>query len=495
MEDSTRLPSPCLVVLVGPGASGKSSWAAAHFQADLVVSSDRLRALVGSGEDDITASEDAFHLLDAIVERRLARRLSTVIDTLGLDGDRRRAWLQAAKRAGLPCVAVTFDTPAELCRARNRARARPIPAAALTAQLRTWRATRDLLAGEGFDAIIANTPARVVPETFLSATESARRQADEPTRLRFGLHLGSFGFAGGPAQTRHSLRQVAASAESAGFDALYVMDHFRQIPQIGRPWEDFLESYTTLSYLAACTERIRLGVLVTGVTYRNPAHLGKIIATLDVLSGGRAACGLGLAWYRDEHTAYGWEFPSARERYALLEDTLRLLPLMWGSGSPRYEGSRVVVPEALCYPRPLQARVPVIVGGGGERRTLRLAARYADAANVTGDTAVVRRKAEVLRSHCEREQREPGAVELTHLSTVLIGADDRHVAEAVERSRPRRRDPAQVARDLNAGTVVDHIGRFRELADAGAREVVIRLPDPLDPTSMELMAEVMAAFR
>jgi alkanesulfonate monooxygenase SsuD/methylene tetrahydromethanopterin reductase-like flavin-dependent oxidoreductase (luciferase family) len=137
----------------------------------------------------------------------------------------------------------------------------------------------------------------------------------------------------------------------------------------------------------------------------------------------------------------------------------------------------------------------VIVGGGGEQRTLRLAARYADAANVTGDAAAVRHKAEVLQSHCRQEQRDPASVELTHLSTVLIGANDRHVTELVERSRPRRRDPARVARDLNAGTVVDHIGRFRELAEAGAREVMVRLPDPLDPTAMELMAEVMAAFR
>ncbi len=139
------------------------------------------------------------------------------------------------------------------------------------------------------------------------------------------------------------------------------------------------------------------------MTYRNPAHLGKIIATLDVLSGGRALCGLGLAWHREEHAAYGWEFPSTAERYALLEDTLKLLPLLWGPGSPAFDGDRVIVPEAVCYPRPLQEHVPVLVGGGGERRTLRLAARYADAANVMGDISAVRHKAEVLRSHCRRE--------------------------------------------------------------------------------------------
>jgi alkanesulfonate monooxygenase SsuD/methylene tetrahydromethanopterin reductase-like flavin-dependent oxidoreductase (luciferase family) len=271
------------------------------------------------------------------------------------------------------------------------------------------------------------------------------------------------------------------------------MDHFRQIPQIGRAWDDFLESYTTLGYLAACTERVRLGALVTGITYRNVAHLGKIVATLDVLSGGRAVCGLGLAWFRDEHVAYGWEFPSVARRYALLEDALVLLPLMWGPGSPSFEGRVLSVPAAACYPRPLQQHVPVIVGGGGERRTLRLAARYADAANVMGDLAAVRRKAAILRAHCEEAGRE--GVELTHLSTALVGADDAHVGELVERLRPRRQDPARYAAAVHAGTVADHVGRFRELAEAGVSEVMLRLPGLVDAQPLEPMAKVIAAFR
>ena len=186
------------------------------------------------------------------------------------------------------------------------------------------------------------------------------------------------------------------------------MDHFRQIPQIGRAWEDFLESYTTLAYLAACTDRVRLGALVTGITYRNVAHLGKIVSTLDVLSGGRAVCGLGLAWFEAEHAAYGWEFPSVGRRYAMLEDALRLLPVLWGPGSPAFRGRVLTVPEAMCYPRPLQERIPIIVGGGGERRTLRLAARYADAANVFGDAATVRHKAAVLTEHCADARPRPG---------------------------------------------------------------------------------------
>ncbi|HEV7648465.1 MAG TPA: TIGR03560 family F420-dependent LLM class oxidoreductase [Actinophytocola sp.] len=487
------VPSPCVVVLVGPGAAGKSTWAAEHFPADSVVSSDRLRAVAGAGEDDITASADAFALLEQIVAARLGRGLTTVIDTLGLDTDRRRAWLELARRHGLACVAVAFDTPAAECRARNRNRDKRIPADVLTAQLKTWRAVRDLLPAEGYDDVLAPQPIRVVPAPFVSSSAAAKRQEERPAGLRFGLHLSAFTFDGGTPETAARLREIAAGAEDAGFDAIYVMDHFRQIPQVGRAWDNFLESYTTLAYLAACTERVRLGALVTGITYRNVAHLGKIIATLDVLSGGRAGCGLGLAWFKAEHAAYGWDFPATGARYALLEDALRLLPLLWGPGGPAFEGRVLSVPEASCYPRPLQAHVPILVGGGGERRTLRLAARHADAANVMGDLDTVRRKASVLREHCAAAGRDP--IELTHLSTALVGTDDREVAALVERLRPRRQDPARYAATVHAGTVDDHIGRFRELAEAGVGEVMLSLPDLTDAEPLARLAKVIAAFR
>lgn len=499
VTDQLHLPSPSIVVLVGPGASGKSTWAATNFARDLIVSSDQLRALVGSGEDDIAASADAFELLETVVAQRIGRRLTTVIDTLGLDDERRRRWLGAARAAGIPCVAVGFDTPAEECRARNRNRPKSIPAAALTAQLKGWRSVKDLLADEGFDRVIDAAPVapaavRVVPPAFVDAAAAMRRQEQRPAALRISLHLGSFTFGGGAAELRSSLKRVAALAEAAGFHAIYVMDHFRQIPQVGRAWEDFLESYTALAYLAAATETVRLGALVTGVTYRNPAHLGKIIATLDVLSGGRAVCGLGLAWHMNEHLAYGWSFPSTSERYELLEDTLRMLPLLWGPGSPAFSGRRIEIPELLCYPRPLQEKIPIIVGGGGERRTLRLAARYADGANVLGDKATVARKASVLRAHCADLGRDPQEVELSNLTSILIGADDRHLAELVERHRPRRAAPAAAAAALNAGTVSDHVGRLRELVEIGVREVMVRLPDPLDETAMTLMGKLVGAF-
>ncbi|GIJ46296.1 hypothetical protein Val02_31820 [Virgisporangium aliadipatigenens] len=490
--EAVHLPDPCVVVLVGPGASGKSSWAAAHFPAAAVVSSDALRAAVGTGPDDLAASADAFELLEMVVAKRIARGLTTVVDTLGTDRERRAGWLAAARRRGLPCVAVAFDTPAAQCRERNRARDRRIPAEVLTAQLRAWPAIRDGLAGEGFDRVLTERPVRVVPRAFVSANESARRQRDTPTGLRFGLHIGEFGF---DRPAPEALRDIANAAEEVGFDAIYVMDHFRQIPQIGRPFEDFLESWTTLAWLAAGTSRVRLGTLVSGVTYRNVAHLGKIVATLDVLSAGRAVCGLGLAWFAAEHKAYGWEFPPVGDRYALLEDALRVLPLIWGKGAPAFSGRALEVPEALCYPRPVQERVPLIVGGSGEKRTLRLAARYADAANVFGDRETVRRKARVLREHCEAAGRDPAEVALTHLSTALVAPDDATLAREIERLRPRRTSAARFAADVNAGTVNDHIGRFRELADEGVAEVTVRLPALRSSDQVVPFSAVINAFR
>ena len=238
------------------------------------MSSDRLRAVVGAGEDDVTASADALRLVDDIVALRVGRGLTTVVDTLGLDAGRRAAWRELARAAGVPCVAVAFDTPAGECRERNRSRTKRIPADVLAGQLRAWPAVREALRSEGFADVIAPEPVRVVAAPFAAplgtrrravtpaAAEPPARAAVPPAGLRFGLHLSQFAAPGGAPAMRGWLREVATAAEDAGFDAVYVMDHFRQIPQVGRPFDDMLESFTTLAYLAACTERVRLGALV-----------------------------------------------------------------------------------------------------------------------------------------------------------------------------------------------------------------------------------------
>ena len=501
-----RLPSPALVVLVGPSGAGKSTWAARWFREDQVVSSDRLRALVGEGEDDQRAGKDAFDVLDLVVDRRLRRRLLTVVDSLALDAKRRAALRAVAARRGMPCIAVAFDTPADVCRARNKARAAggrgPVPAKVVADQLRSYAAVRAALPDEGFDAVHVvgaddgddARPVRVVPLESIDAPVWRRSQEEDPVPLEFQLQIPSFTWEGGPAELAPRLAAIGRAAEEAGFTGLWVMDHFLQIPQVGPEWHDMLDSYTALSFLAAHTSTVSLGALVTGVTYRNVAHLGKIVATLDVLSGGRAACGLGAAWFEREHRAYGWPFPPVRDRFRLLEDALQLLPLLWGPGAPSFEGQVLSVPEAVCYPRPLQEHVPVLVGGSGERRTLRLVAKYADACNLFGDADVVRHKVGVLRAHCEDVGRDPTSVRVTQLSTALVGSDEDELSSMVERLRGGRASAEAYAARVNAATVDDHIGRFRKLADAGVQTAIVNLPDLSDVAPVERFAGVIAAF-
>jgi F420-dependent oxidoreductase-like protein len=413
-----------------------------------------LRAVVGLGEHDQRASKDAFAVLDLIVERRLKRRLTTVIDSTALEPERRRAYLAAARAAKVPVVAVMFDTDDDVCRTRNRERANPVPANILKGQLTTAAALRASIGDEGFDAVESPGPVTLVPPEYLHAPEFAARQKEDPVSLTFGIHVSRFS---------GDLAGVARAAEEAGFEQLTVMDHFVQIPGVGREWEDMLESYTTLGYLAGVTSTMRLGTLVTGITYRNLAHLGKIVATLDVLSGGRAICGLGAAWFKREHELYGWTFPPVRERYELLEDALQLLPLLWGPGSPSFDGSTTSIPAATCYPRPVQHHIPILIGGSGERRTLKLVAQYADACNLFGDATTVRRKVDVLTQHCKTVDRDPQEITVTQLSTPAAG----------------------MAMD-------DQIGRYRELADAGVGMAIVSLDDV---AGIERFAPVIAAFR
>ena len=437
------------------------------------MSSDRLRAVVGVAEDDLDATDDAFALLDTIVDHRLRRRLTTVVDTLALDDDRRAGYRRVAAEHGVPCVAVAFDVAADESRARNRAKAHPLPATALKQQLARFAEVRAGLEDEGFDRVLRPEPVRLVAEHLTSSAPLADALEAPSTGVRFGLHVSAFPWD----DLAAGLGETAVAAEAAGFHGLWVMDHVRQIPQVGRDWDPMLEPYTALAWMAARTTRVRLGPLVTPVTFRNVGLLAKQIATIDVLSGGRARCGLGLGWYEREHRAYGWPFPPVGERYALLEDALEALPLLWGPGAKPYAGRVLDLPETIGYPRPLQEHVPVLVGGGGERRTLRLAARHADAVNVMGSIDVVRHKVDVLHRHLDDLGRDRDEVAVTHLAPTLVGDDHRDLATRVEALRPRRVDPEAFRAQVSAGTVDDQVGRVRELVGVGVTEVIVSLPD------------------
>ena len=475
--EQIRLADPCLVVLIGPAGCGKSTWAADSFRPDQVVSSDRLRAMVGTGERDQRAGTAAFEVLDLVVDHRLRRRLTTVIDSTALEPARRRAYLDAARRRGMPIAAVLFDVPEREVRRRNKGRPDAVPSAVLTSQFRSLAAVRAEIGDEGFDVVItADDGVVLVPSQFVDAPSAARRQQEDPMTLEFGLQVPRFTWPGGSAEIATTLTAIAGEAEAAGFTSIWLMDHYLQIPQVGREWDEMLEAYTTLGFLAGQTTTARLGTLCTGITYRNVAALGKIVATLDVLSGGRAMAGLGIGWFQREHDVYGWEFPSRSRRYELLEDAVRLLPLLWGKGSPRFEGRTVTVPEAICYPRPLQDHVPILVGGSGERRTLRLVAHYADACNLFGDVATVRHKIDVLHRHCADVGRDPSDVTVTNLTTAQV------IAPGGER-------PAD-----HAGTLEEQIGRYRAYAEVGVQTAIVSLPDVADG-GIERFAPVVAAFR
>ena len=229
--------------------------------------------------------------------------------------------------------------------------------------------------------------------------------------MRVGLMLSTFDWPGGRETFADSLGRVVGEADRAGVEHVWLMDHLRQIPQLGAAWHDLPDPFTTLAWIAARTERVRLGVLVTPAFLRPPALLAKAIATLDVVSGGRAMCGLGVGWFAAEYAAAGIAFPGLAARYDALEDALGALPAFWGKGAPAFAGRALAAGEALSYPRPLQEHVPIWVGGGGERRTLALTARLADGANLQGPADVVARKVDVLRRHCRDAGRDPAALD------------------------------------------------------------------------------------
>jgi F420-dependent oxidoreductase-like protein len=274
--------------------------------------------------------------------------------------------------------------------------------------------------------------------------------------MRLGVHLVNFDFPGGPGSIRRVLTDVAVTAESVGIDNLSCMDHWFQLEFMGSAGSPMLEGYTTLSFLAAHTTTVELQLLVTGVTYRHPGLLAKQVATLDVLSGGRAVLGLGAAWYEREHRGLGVPFPPLAERFERLEETLQVVRQMYSDNNGPYEGKHYRLEETLCSPQPLR-RVPVMVGGSGEKKSLRLVAKYADACNLFANPALgpetVALKLDVLRAHCFE-----------------VGRDFDEIRKTVLWSSPF--DPVGDAKSL--------LGHLAELADLGITEVHV-MPFGTDP--------------
>jgi F420-dependent oxidoreductase-like protein len=307
--------------------------------------------------------------------------------------------------------------------------------------------------------------------------------------ITLSLHLPNFNYPDvGPDRLFEKLVEIASAAEASGFSGVTVMDHLHQIPGVGPRTNYMLEGNTVLGGIAARTSKLNLGLLVGGVMYRNPALLAKITTTLDIVSGGRAILGLGAAWFEEEHDAYGFAFPPLRERFEHLEDALRIARAMFTEPESTVSGTHHATSDVLNIPQPLRGDIPIMVGGSGERKTLRLVARYADACNLFGDLDRVRHLLGVLQGHCDDAGRDMAEITKTRMATVFV-ADSHEAAQRrlEEFGLDERRRTMALAGD--ADSLAEQAAGLR---DAGLDGLTISLPDVWDTEQVERAGRALA---
>lgn len=272
--------------------------------------------------------------------------------------------------------------------------------------------------------------------------------------MNVDVHIPRFTWPDAPSSIGPTVTAVARTAEEIGIRTLSFMDHYFQMERLWPADEPMLEGYTALGFVAGVTERLRMRLLVTGVTYRHPGLLAKSVTTLDVLSGGRAELGIGAAWYEREHVGLGVPFPPLAERFERLEETLQICLQMWSNDDGPYDGKHYQLAETLCSPRPISSPRPrILIGGSGERKTLRFVAQYADACNLAGQGGDIAHKIDVIRQHCDAVGRDPADIEVT--ASLML--------------EPDLRDPNEIVRQAEA------------LASVGVDTVIARPigPDPV----------------
>ena len=303
----------------------------------------------------------------------------------------------------------------------------------------------------------------------------------------FGYHMPSFSFPDATDETRFErLVTLACAAEEAGFDLVTVMDHFYQIGVHGSEEEPMLEAYATLSALAARTSRVKLGTMVSGVTYRNPALLAKTVTTLDTISNGRAVLGLGAAWNDVEHAGYGFDFPPIGERMSRLDEALQICKLMFTEERPSFEGRYYRIQQALNVPRPIQpGGPPILIGGSGEKRTLRFVARYGDMSNWWGSMDDLKHYSEVLDRHCEAEGRDPSTILRTIMAPVILVADQGQAEATLSHLSPERR--AQVT----PATPAEAAEALQPYVEAGFGGFIFRNTSMMTPVSVAIPKAAM----
>ena len=284
--------------------------------------------------------------------------------------------------------------------------------------------------------------------------------------MRIGLQVPSFTWPDGTSNLGARFAEIGRTADQAGFSSIWVMDHFFQIEYVGATEEPMLEGYSALSYLAGVTERAKLGTLVTGVIYRHPGILLKTVTTLDVLSGGRAYLGIGAGWFERESKGLGVPFPPVSERFERLEETLQIAKQMWSGEVAPYEGKHYHLAETLNSPQALtKPHPPIMIGGMGEKKTLRLVAKYADACNLFAYAGpeMLRRKLDILQGHCEDVGRDYEEIERTALGTISLGPDGMTPEEVIE--------------------------TCQELSDAGIQHLIFNMPNVHEIKPLETFSE------
>jgi F420-dependent oxidoreductase-like protein len=312
--------------------------------------------------------------------------------------------------------------------------------------------------------------------------------------MQFGLQHPNFNFdynsqGNDISYITHSLKNLVSKAENSGFDSFWVMDHFHQIQFVGKPEDPMLEGWTVLSMLAGITTKIKLGTLVTGIIYRYPSVLAKIASTLDVLSKGRLFMGLGAAWNEQESLAYGINFPSNQERLLRLEETIQIIRKMWTEEPcASFNGKYFQIINAYCNPKPIQKpSPPILVGGSGERKTLKIVAKYADACNLFGSTESIKKKLDILKEHCKSVGRDFDSILKTKLGTIVLD-DNREAAKDRVKETFRGVPEEQIKEFVIYGTPEDILKQIEALQQVGIQYLIVNLEPSRELEALDTFA-------
>jgi F420-dependent oxidoreductase-like protein len=312
--------------------------------------------------------------------------------------------------------------------------------------------------------------------------------------FQLDLHVPNFNWPDTPPEAFFDkLVEIATTAESSGFSSISMMDHLHQIPPVGPAENWMMEGNAILAALGARTSSIHLGLLVGGVTYRNPALLAKMTTTIDIISGGRAVLGIGAAWFEAEHKAYGFDFPPLKERFERLEDALNIARRLFTEPVATYEGKHYRVDAAFNNPKPIRGDIPILIGGSGERKTLRMVAQYADGSNLFGDVERVKHLLGVLEGHCETFDRDPAEITKTRMGRVYI-ADTHEAAEA--KFAPvlaASNDPERERAQAFIGEPSEVASQVQAYMDAGLDGITFSMPDVWDLEAVALAGETISA--